>query len=103
MAKETVQAVSNAEENALQQLKDAQTEGEKLISGAAEKSKEIILKAAQEAHKKADVLLGSAEYELKSVKAKMHEDTVSEIEALRLKADAKKQEASSEILKLVLD
>lgn len=102
MAKESLQAVSDAEQIAAQTIKAAEEQGKKLIAEAKSKTNDLIAKAESEAHKKAGVLTGSADYEVKSIVKENQEKIDAEIESLESAANANKAAAKKAILEAVL-
>ncbi len=102
MAKETMQAVSDAEKSARQTLLHAKGESEALIAQAKEQAEKLIASAKKEAAKKVEVLCGVARADAEKLKARTSEETLAEQKELRQSAENALPRAAEEIKKLVL-
>ncbi len=102
MAKDTMQAVSQAEQDARQAVLRAKEEGDQLVAKAAQEGKDAVAAAVKEAKKKADVLRGVARADAE----KLHAQSVQALEETqqRLKASAgdARGKVVGEIRKIVL-
>ncbi len=102
MAKETMQAISDAELKARDVVLHAKEEGERLTAEAASQGAEALKAAVKEAGKKADVLCGVARADAEKTRAAVREETLRQQEELRKSAGANSARAAEEIRKIVL-
>ncbi len=102
MAKETMQAVSEAEKRARQTLLHAKEESERLVAEAKEQSKKLIADAEKEAAKKSEVLLGVARADGEKLKKQQGEKLLEEQEGLKQAAKAAEAQAVEKIREIVL-
>lgn len=102
MAKETMQAVSDAEKNARQTILHAKEESERLLREAEERGAKLIADAEKDAVKKVGVLCGVAKADAEKLKARAFQETEKEQARLREAAAAALPEASKEIKKFIL-
>ena len=86
LAKETMQAVSNAEEQAHRILREAELERDRLLAEAEDQAKSLRAGAEKEAAKRVNVLVGVAKADGEKLQAKAAQDTREEQEALRQRA-----------------
>lgn len=102
MAKETMQAVSEAEKAAADRILHAKQEGEQLISGAQNQAQKLVEDARKEARKRVEVLLGVARADGEKRKARGLEETQRDQEKLRAAAQAAMPQAVQAIREIVL-
>lgn len=102
LAKETMQAVSEAEKNAHQTILHAKEESDRLLAEAKEQGKKLIADAKKEAAKKVEVLCGVARADAAKQKARSAQETAEEQARLKQAADAALPQAAEEIKKIVL-
>ncbi len=102
MAKETMQAVSDAEKKARQTLLHAREESEALISKAKEQAETLITNAEKEAAKKVEILCGVARADAEKLKTRASEETLAEQKGLRQTAENALPRAAENIKKFVL-
>lgn len=102
MAKETMQAISDAELKAREAVIQAKEEGERLLADAAAQSERAVLTAVKEARKKAEVLCGVARADADKLSAGVRRSTQDEQERLRHTADESRGKVVEEIRKIVL-
>ncbi len=102
MAKETMQAVSEAEKSANQTVLHAGEESERLLEEAREQGKKLIADAKKEAAKKVEVLCGVARADAAKKKASFAQETKEEMARLEKAAEAAFPQAAQEIRKIVL-
>jgi len=102
LAKETIQAISDAEVKAREAILYAKEESEKLIAEATAQGEAAIKAAVKEAGKKADVLCGVARADAEKLKVKAREQTLSQQEALRKRAADNRGKVVEELRKIVL-
>lgn len=102
MAKDTMQAVNQAEQQARQTVLRAKEEGEQLAAKAAEAGKQAIADAVKEAGKKADVLRGVARADAEKLRAQSVQELQNTKERLRQSAAEAKDKVSAELKKIVL-
>lgn len=102
MAKETMQAISDAELKAREAVLHANEEGERLTAEAEAAGTQALKAAVKEARKKADVLCGVARADAEKTRAAVREQTLKEQEELRKSAQANSARAAEEIRKIVL-
>ncbi len=102
MAKETMQAVSEAEKSAQQTILHAKEESERLVADATEQAKKLVANAEKEAGKKADILCGVARADGEKLKVRANQETLEEQEKMKLAAKAAFPRAAEEIRKIVL-
>ena len=102
MAKETMQAISDAESQARQAVLNAKEEGERLVSEAASQGEQAIAAAVKEARKKSDVLCGVARADAEKLSARVREETLSQQESLRRGAEENRGKVVDAVRKVVL-
>lgn len=102
LAKETMQAVSEAEKSAHQTILHAREESERLLAEAEAQSKKLIADAKKEAAKKVEVLCGVARADAEKQKKLFAQETAEEQARLRQAAEAALPRAAEEIKKIVL-
>ena len=102
MAKETMQAISNAELKARDVVLHAKEEGERLTAEAVSQGVEALKAAVKEAKKKADVLCGVARADAEKTRTAVREQTLSQQKELRQSAGANSARVAEEIRKIVL-
>ncbi len=102
MAKETMQAVSDAEKSAHQTVLHAKEESERLLAEAQTQGKKLIADAEKEAMKRADILCGVARADAEKQKARSAKETEEEQGRLKEAASASLPRAAEEIKKIVL-
>lgn len=102
MAKETMQAISDAELKAREAVLHAKEESEKLIAGAHAQGEKALKAAIKEAHKKTEVLCGVARADAEKTSAGVREQTLSQQEGLRKHAQESHRQVVEEIRKIVL-
>lgn len=102
MAKETMQAVSEAEKSARQTVLRAKEESERLIAEAKEKGKKLIEDAKKDAAKKVEVLCGVTRADMEKLKERSSRETAEEQARLQQAAKAAFPRAAEEIKKTVL-
>ena len=98
MAKEAMQAVSRAEQAALETVQQAKEEADRLRREAAAQGEQLVAAAVKEARKRADVLCGVARADGK----KRQETLLQEQEQLREQAAARQGQVARELERLVL-
>lgn len=103
MAKETMQAVSDAEKGARQTILHAKEESERLLQEAGERGEKLIADAEKDAKKKVDVLCGVAKADAEKLKTRFLQETEEEQARLRKAAEAALPKAAEEIKKIVLE
>ena len=102
MAKETMQAVSEAEKNAKQTVLHAKEESETLVAEASAKGAQIVSDAVKDARKKVEILFGVARADAEKLSARTAQETEEEQNNLRRSADSIRSQAVQEIHKIVL-
>lgn len=102
MAKDTMQAVSQAEQDARQAVLRAKEEGDQLIAEAARQGKEAIAGAVKEAKKKADVLRGVAHADAEKLRAQSVQALEDTQKRLQASAGEARSQVMGEIRKIVL-
>lgn len=102
MAKETMQAISDAELKARNVVLHAKEEGERLTAEAVSQGAAALKAAVKEANKKADVLCGVARADAEKTRAAVREQTLKDQEELRKSAKANSAKVAQEIRKIVL-
>ncbi len=102
MAKETMQAVSQAEQAARAAILHAKDESERLLREAEEQGKKLIADAEKDAYKKVEVLCGVARADSEKLKARSLQKTEEEQAGLRKAAEGLAPQAAEEIRKIVL-
>lgn len=102
MAKETMQAVSDAEKAARETVLRARQDSEQILSEAKEQAKKLIADSEKEALKRVEVLCGVAKADGEKLKARVREDTQREQEELKRAAQAAFPQAAEEIRKIIL-
>lgn len=103
MAKETMQAISDAEQKARETVQRAKEEGERLVAEAAQQGRQAVQGAVKEAKKKAEVLCGVARADADKLSAGMKRQTQDEQERLRAAAQEGRGKVVEEIRKIVLE
>ena len=101
MAKETMQAVSEAEQAAHQTVLRAKEEGERLVKEAEEQGKKLFADAEKEAAKRVEVLCGVARADGEKQKARSLQETEEEQSRMKETAAAVLPQAADEIKKIV--
>ena len=101
MAKETMQAVSEAEKAAHQTVLYAKEEGERLIEEAEAQGKKLLADAEKEAAKRVEVLCGVARADGEKQKARSLQETAEEQTRLKESAAAALPHAAEEIKKII--
>ena len=101
MAKETMQAVSEAEKAAHQIVLYAKEESEQLISDAEAQSKKFLADAEKEAAKRVEVLCGVARADGEKQKARSLQETEAEQARLKEAAAVALPHAAEEIKKVI--
>ena len=89
MAKEAMQAVSRAEEAALETVQQAKEEADRLRREAAAQGEQLVAAAVKEARKRADVLCGVARADGKKRQETLLQESRKEQEQLREQAAAR--------------
>lgn len=102
MAKETMQAVSDAERKARETVLHAKEESERLIAEASVKGEQLIADSVKDARKKVEILCGVARADGDKLAVKTAKETVLEQEALRQNAESRRAEVVEELQKIVL-
>lgn len=102
MAKETMQAVSEAEKIARDTILHAKEESERLLIEAEKQGKKLIDDAKKDAAKKAEILCGVAKADAAKQQAAYAEKTTAQQAAMRKSAEAALPLAAAEIKKIVL-
>lgn len=102
MAKDTMQAVSQAEQDARQTVLRAREEGEQLVAKAMAQGKDTIAGAVKEARKKADVLRGVARADAEKLHAQSVKALSETQERLQTSAGEARIQVVGEIRKIVL-
>lgn len=102
MAKETMQAISDAEQKARQAVLNAKEEGERLVAEAKTQGEQAIKAAVKEAGKKADVLCGVARADADKLTASVKQQTLSQQESLRRGAEENRGKVVETLCKIVL-
>lgn len=102
MAKDTMQAVNQAEQDARQTVLRAKEEGEQLVTKAQEQGKQAIADAVKEAKKKADVLRGVARADAEKLHAQSAQALQQAQESLQNSAGEIRDQVRLEIRKIVL-
>ena len=102
MAKETMQAISDAELKARDTVLHAKEEGERIAAEAEAAGAEALKAAVKEARKKADVLCGVARADAEKTRTAVREQTLSQQKELRQSAGANSARVAEEIRKIVL-
>ena len=101
MAKETMQAVSEAEKAAQQTVLRAREESDRLIADAEAQGKKLLADAEKEAAKRVEVLCGVARADGEKQKARSLQETEEEQVRLKEAAAAALPQARDEIRKIV--
>ena len=101
MAKETMQAVSEAEKAAHQTVLYAKEEGERLIKEAEAQGKKLLADAEKEAAKRVEVLCGVARADGEKQKTLSLRETEEEQARLKDAAAAALPQAAEEIKRIV--
>lgn len=101
MAKETMQAVSEAEKAAQQTVLRAKEESEQLIGDAEAQRKKILADAEKEAAKRVEVLCGVARADGEKQKARSLQETEEEQSRLKEAAVASFPQAAKKIKNIV--
>ncbi len=102
MAKQTMQAVSEAEKSARETVLHAKEESDRLLAEAREQGKKLVADAVKEAGKKVDVLCGVARADAEKRKARSAQETAEEQKRLREAAQALLPQAAKELKEIVL-
>ena len=102
MAKDTMQAVNQAEQDARQAVLRAKEEGEQLVAKAAQQGKDAVSNAVKEAKKKADVLRGVARADAEKLHAQSAQTLQDTQERLKASAGEAREKVAGEIRKIVL-
>ena len=102
MAKETLQAVSQAEQTAQESIQQAKEESARLRREAAIKGEELLAAAEKEAKKRAEILYGVARADGGKRKAAIQQETRQEQQELQDKAKAWYALAAREMERIVL-
>lgn len=102
MAKETMQAVSEAEKNAREVILHAKEESERLLIEAEKQAKKLIADAKKDAAKKVEILCGVANADAAKQQAAHAEKITAEQAAMRKSAESATGTAAAEIRKIVL-
>lgn len=102
LAKETMQAVSEAEKSAHQMVLHAREESDRLLAEAQAQSKKLIADAKKEAAKKVEVLCGVARADAAKQQARFAQETAEEQARLKQAAETALPQAAAEIKKIVL-
>lgn len=102
MAKETMEAVGQAEKKAQETLRQAQEECARLRQETATKKQQLLEAAVKEAKKRAEILYGVAKANGEKRRAAIQEETAEEIEQLRAQAKACQENAAEEVERLIL-
>lgn len=102
LAKETLQAVSQAEQAAQESILQAKEESARLRREAAIKGEELLAAAEKEAKKRAEILYGVARADGGKRKAAIQQETRQEQQELQDKAKARYALAAREMERIVL-
>ena len=102
LAKETLQAVSQAERAAQESILQAKEESARLRREAAIKGEELLAAAENEAKKRAEILYGVARADGGKRKAAIQQETRQEQQELQDKANARYALAAREMERIVL-
>ena len=102
MAKETMQAVSEAEKSARETILHAKEESERLAAEAQAKGGQLVSDAVKDARKKVEVLCGVARADAEKLAARTARETADEQERLRQSAESSRAKVVEEIQKIVL-
>lgn len=102
LAKETMQAVSQAEQAARQTVEQAREASQKLVEDAQEQGRQLIAKAVKEAGKKAEVLGIVAKADGEKAAARADQETDRFQAQLREAAEQRRPQVLAEIRKIVL-
>lgn len=102
MAKEAMQAVSRAEQAALETVQQAKEEADRLRREAATQGEQLVAAAVKEARKRADVLCGVARADGKKRQEALLQESRKEQEQLREQAAARQGQVARELERLVL-
>lgn len=102
MAKEAMQAVSRAEQAALETVQQAKEEADRLRREAAAQGEQLVATAVKEARKRADVLCGVARADGKKRQETLLQESRKEQEQLREQAAARQGQVARELERLVL-
>lgn len=102
MAKETMRAVNQAEQNASDTVQQAKDEGEALRREAAAKGEQMVRAAVKEAKKRAEILYGVAKADGEKRKAAIQREAVEEQERLRAQAQSRQGQVAREAERIVL-
>ena len=101
LAKETMQAVNEAEKAARQAVLCAKEEGERLVKEAEAQSKKLLADAEKEAAKRVEVLCGVARADGEKQKARSLQETGEEQSRLKEYSAAALPQAADEIKKII--
>lgn len=102
MAKETMQAVSEAEKAAYDTMQHTREECEKMLADAKAQGKKIIAEAKKAAAAKAEELCAAAQTTATEQKGKFAGEREAEQNGMRKAAEAAMPRAAEEIKKIVL-
>ncbi len=102
MAKETMQAVSEAEKNAQQIVLYAKEESEQLLNSAEKDAEKLISDAKKEAAKRVEILCGVARADGEKLKARSSQETEEQQAALKKSAEAAFPQAAEAIKAIVM-
>ena len=102
LAKETLQAVSQAEQAPQESIQQAKEESARLRREAAIKGEELLAAAEKEAKKRAEILYGVARADGGKRKAAIQQETRQEQQELQDKAKARYALAAREMERIVL-
>ena len=102
MAKETMQAISEAESKARQAVLDAKAEAQRLTEDAQAQGEKAIQAAVKEDRQKSHVLCGVALADAEKLRSQVREQTLSQQESLRRGAQENRGKVVEEIRRIVL-
>jgi vacuolar-type H+-ATPase subunit H len=102
LAKDTMRAVNQAEQNASDTVQRAKDESEALRREAAAKGEQLIQAAVKEAKKRAEVLYGVARADGEKRKAAIQQEALEEQERLRAQAQSRQGQVAREAERIVL-
>ncbi len=102
MAKETMQAISDAEQAAQQLVLQAKEKSERLTEEAKKQAEKLISDAQKEAAKRVEVLCGVARADGEKLRAHFAEETAKEQAVMAQAAEAAYPQAAEKIKAIVL-
>lgn len=102
LAKETMQAVNQAEQKANDTVRQAKEESERLRREAADKAQQLIAAAVKEAKKRAEILYGVAKADGEKRKAAIQKESLEEQEQLWACAQSRQDQVAREAERIVL-